>query len=321
MRPASLAVENPEHQLSREIADALKTRQKSQRALLDLRNEIVRASEINEEYGNARRDIFISILEPLGVDVIKAVDRLNEAKLAYNQKIATSLQDLLDIRRQRMGIKLSDLTFKPGRPDLSDPTFWWANTNWWSTSGHSITNLSDGVHFTGGPKIDKWNVERHENFGSIAVFELQHSRIPSSASGRWTSNPFTELFGGIVAFAPDYDLLQGHGIASCDLFLRQTVFQWGIGPEGPAPMVIGEAVSSTTLINLEDTGFSRNVAMPGHQDIPSVQFGKSDVKAVADSIWAEIEVRFDIFLKQAGALVWCDPEVLMRFFQWPLVAI
>jgi hypothetical protein len=318
-----LTIENPEHQVSHEIADALKARQKSHREMLDLPNEIVRASEINEEYGNARRDIYTSLLKPLGLDLDKAIDRLREAKLAFNDKTATSLRNLLDIKRQRYGIKVNELSYKPGRPELSDPNFWAGDWNAWGTSDSQITIVqhSDGIHFSGGPEVKKTNVDRHENFGAITTFELQHERIPSSTSGRWTSNPFVELFGGIMAFAPDFDVWSGHGIASCDLFLRQTLFQFFISPTGRAPVVFAEAVSSTTLVNLEDTGYSRNVALPGHQNIPSVQFGKSDVKAVADPIWAEIEVRFDIYMKNAGASVWCDPEVLMRFFQWPLVAI
>ncbi|OOO02956.1 MAG: hypothetical protein USCGTAYLOR_00785 [Chromatiales bacterium USCg_Taylor] len=39
------------------------------------------------------------------------------------------------------------------------------------------------------------------------------------------------------------------------------------------------------------------------------------------SIWAELEVRFDIQL-EGNALHWIDPfDLLIRGFQWPLVAI
>jgi hypothetical protein len=82
----------------------------------------------------------------------------------------------------------------------------------------------------------------------------------------------------VVVYAPDWDLLQGHGIASCELFLRQTLYQLGFGMAGPAAKIVGDAVNAWSWsISLEDTGYSRNKAMPGHQNIPSVPFGKSQI--------------------------------------------
>jgi hypothetical protein len=319
MHPSSLEIQNPEHQISPNILETLNSRYKARRELLDLQNEIGGATELNEEYANARRDIYRSALAPLNIDIGKAISGLTEAKLAFNDKVGVSTQRLIDIKHQRAGVKLSDVD-KPLKPTPTDPSFWWARTQAWSTSGHTIQSLSDGLHFTGGPKLDKWNVERHESFGAIATFALQFDRIPPAPFGRWISSPFVELFGGVVVFAPDWDPLQGNGMASCDMYLRQTLYQFGIAMEGSSNEIIrGEAVSDGSwLISLENTGYSQSKSMPGHQDIPSVSLARTDISV--DTLFADIEVRFDIHLKSAGALVWCDPEVILRTFQWPLLA-
>ncbi len=314
-RPSAIA--NPQHHLTPDIADALNARHRATREVMEFQNEIGRATEINEEYGKARLEVYRSAFEPLRIDIDKATNRLNDIREAYHAKTAESLLKLIDIKR-RFSVKLSDLVLNV--PEPQDPSFWWARTDPFDTSGHTMAFRDDGLHIWGGPKIDKWNAERHENFGAIAKFAISPDRFPVSPSGSFISLPFVELFGGIVAFAPDWDLLQGHGIASCELFLRQTLYQWAFGMEGPVAKVVGEAVSTGSwFIRLEDTGYSRTLALPGRQDIPSVSFNKS-MLAPADTLWADIEVRFDIHLKQAGALVWCDPEVLLRTFQWPLAA-
>ncbi len=40
-----------------------------------------------------------------------------------------------------------------------------------------------------------------------------------------------------------------------------------------------------------------------------------------ESLWAELEIRFDINLKAEGALAWAAPYVLFRTYQWPLVVL
>ena len=55
--------------------------------------------------------------------------------------------------------------------------------------------------------------------------------------------------------------------------------------------------------------------MPGFKLIPAVTYAQSAI--APNELWAEIEVRFDIYLNCTGALVWCDPDVLFRCpFQW-----
>jgi hypothetical protein len=54
--------------------------------------------------------------------------------------------------------------------------------------------------------------------------------------------------------------------------------------------------------------------MPGFKLLPAVTYRQNQL--LAQELWAEIEVRLDIYLNCTGALLWCDPDVLMRHFQW-----
>jgi hypothetical protein len=156
----------------------------------------------------------------------------------------------------------------------------------------------------------------HTSFGAVASFALQPGRFGASASGRFLSSPHVELFGGVVAHAPDYDIIQGNGIAECELYLRQTIYQFGLSPTGPVPVMIAEAKGHDPWrLYLKNTGYSRHADLPGFKLIPAVMYNQSQV-APTNELWAEIEVRLDIYLNCTGALVWCDPNVLMRTFQW-----
>jgi hypothetical protein len=67
-------------------------------------------------------------------------------------------------------------------------------------------------------------------------------------------------------------------------------------------------------IYLKNTGFSRHLAMPGFKAIPPVIYNQNQL--APNELWAEVEVRLDIYLNCTGALVWCDPDLLLRTFQW-----
>jgi hypothetical protein len=45
--------------------------------------------------------------------------------------------------------------------------------------------------------------------------------------------------------------------------------------------------------------------------IPEVVFDQVSF-LLNETLWAEIDVRFDIYLRIAGALVYCDPEVPLQ---------
>jgi hypothetical protein len=313
------ALENREQQLRSEEKDALADSLRTELEMLALANEVERPSELNEEAGNARRELYRSSFVDARVDTATIFSGLTGIRNEYHTRVADALQKSINIKQERvLQTKYVDWNLLHPAPD--PPEFWWASTQPFDTSGHTMGWRDDGLHIVGGPKLDTWNGERHENFGAVAVFTIAADRFPRSAppSGWWLSAPFAELFGGMVVYSPDYDLLEGHGIASVQLHLRQTLFQFDIGEHGPGRIVLGEGVSDGSwLISLEDTGYSSHQAMPGGISVPKVRFQETN-RAKQDTLFAEVEVRFDIHLKSAGALVWCDPEIILRNFQWPL---
>jgi hypothetical protein len=318
MPKQALSKSNPGQHLSSEVAQALNARHTAVLEDLNLQNEIVPTKEINQEYRAGLSEIYKVALEPTGVDLQQLADRVRDITATRNEKVATSLKRLLDLKRLRFTTKFGDLPVSIPKPVAQDPSFWWATTYYHAAPGQTTTFPDDGLHFYGGPKVNDWNGSETASFGAVAAFGISRDRFPASASGNYVSNPYIELFGGMTLFAPDWDLFQGHGIANCNLFLRQTLYQNYLG----GPKTVGEAVVTGGVwwVNLEDTGYSRTLAMPGYLNMPSVTFNQNQLDA-ADPLWSELEVRFDINLKAEGALAWCDPEVLLRTFQWPLVSL
>jgi hypothetical protein len=198
-----------------------------------------------------------------------------------------------------------------------DHTFWWAETDPF-IPGHMAANWGDdGLHFTGGPTHHDGDLF-NTNFGATAFFEIQRERLPTSSSGRFISTPHIELFGGLLGYTGDDDITTGDLWSKCWLHLRQTVLQFGLGPTGPSPIVLGNAETHDVLIFEENADRSVHVNMPGLKLMPAVAFGGVNP---ASPLFAHLEVRFDIQLEGAGTLIWCDPEVLLRTFQWPLQPI
>ena len=311
---------NPEQRLEPKVAKALAGRRAALSEFLRLQNESGISVNARNKFLKARQTSYAAAAKSIGLDFNKISSDLKEAYFEKNSSVAKTLKDRLE-RWKEYGytLKPGDLHFP--KPTPADPTFWWAET--WATVAPDMTfNFeSDGLHFTGGPTENNWNDDVHPSFGITAHFALQPDRRPESVSGLYRSSPSVEILGGVVAYAPDYDLLQGHGEASCNLVLRQKIFQWGFGETGPVQMTVAEAVSNDPWhISLEDTGYSRHAGMPGLKPLPSVTFATSNFAAPQD-LWAELEVRFDIYLKQEGALLWCDPEVILRTFQWPLETV
>jgi hypothetical protein len=162
------------------------------------------------------------------------------------------------------------------------------------------------------------NGEKRSSFGASTLFTLQSNRRPNSLTGWFTSTPHVDLIGSITAFAPDGDLLQGDGIAECKLFLKHTVFQYDFKLTGPERRILGQSQSEDPVIYLRNTGYADTSGLPGFKLFQTVGFSEAQLVGTLDLL-TELEVRLDIYLKSAGAQVFCNPEVLLRTFQWPLV--
>jgi hypothetical protein len=306
-----LVIENAAQSLSDEEVGVLATRSRAHLEMLEIGHERDLTPEMRQRSAELRWRVSRGWGET-GSDseVLKA--ELRDVAIERGDQISTILQDRIRRRAELWpGVKWSDQVVEAP----VDHSFWWARTQAHVTPGMGWAFRDDGLHFWGGPKVNDYDGEMHTSFGAVASFALQPERFPTSPSGRFLSSPHVELFGGVVAHAPDEDLIQGNGIAECRLFLRQTLFQWGLGPSGPAPVMIGEAKDNDDWrIYLKNTGYSQHAALPGFKLIPAVVYNGNQV--APSQLWAEIEVRLDIYLNCTGALVWCDPAVLLRTFQW-----
>ena len=309
-----LIIENPAHRLTPEVANALDARRVAHNEALAIAQEPTVTREIRRELSESRLRTIINFTgAPNNIETLKG--ELRDGALKRSDQISVQLSD----RIKRGSLRIADL-FKWSdqmavQPEPVDHSFWWARTDATAAPATRAEFRDDGLHFFGGPKVNDYNGSMDTSFGAVARFALQPQRFPTSPSGLVSSSPHVELCGGVVASAPEFDLIQGDGIAECRLFLRQTIFQFGFGPTGPVPLVVADArVIDDWHIRLVNLGASRHADLPGFKPLPSVTYNQNNLRP--GELHAEIEVRFDIHLNCTGALVWCDPEVLLRTFQW-----
>ncbi|ALL68566.1 hypothetical protein K788_0000403 [Paraburkholderia caribensis MBA4] len=307
------------------LADPLRSTNPEQRLSPDVTKELARAESTAAQIraltdgDNPTPDTRAKLLDIrrglIGTDKVLA-GRFKDVTLENARLIADDLKLRNDTWKNIVTRTIPPLIFPA--PKQTDSTFWWA-----STTAHAAPDMTsdfrdDGLYFFGGPKVNNYDGELHTSFGATSQFSLQPERIPDSASGWYSSAPHVELFGGVVAFAPDWDLIQGNGIAQCNLTLRQTIYQNTFGQTGPVRVVVAEAIiQDQWQIYLKNTGSSRHLDAPGSRPLPGVTFNVSNFHPW-EVLWAETEIRYEIYLNTEGALVWCEPDMIIRNFQWPL---
>jgi hypothetical protein len=306
-----LVIGNTNQRLPDDVAQALAGRRSTRLDLLKIEQEDDFSLELRQESSELRR----RVAHTMAGDGFAELDAtLRDAAMRKSAAIAEILEDRITRRKRALTAAPKwrdlDLTIRP-----TDHSFWWAETNAHVAPSTRAEFRDDGLHFWGGPKVNDYDGRMHTSLGAVAHFILQPNRFPSSPSGMFRSSPHIELFGGVVAYAPNFDLIQGEGVAECKLFLRQSVFQLTFGPTGPATKMVAEAQGHDAWhILLKNTGFSRHLNMPGFKPLTEVTYSQGQL--APNDLHAEIEFRLDIFLNCTGALVWCDPEVLFRTFQW-----
>jgi hypothetical protein len=246
------------------------------------------------------------------LDTLK--NELRDGALRRSGDISTTIQ-----RRIKKGTVSADQIFKWSdqaavQPRPIDHSFWWARTEPVVAPGMRAVFQNDGLHFVGNCQVHSYDGSLDTSFGATARFALQPERFPPTPpSGELSSKPFVELFGRIVATAPNWDLIQGDGIAECRLSLRQSLFRIVLGGN----LLVAEATKNDVLggIYLKNLGGSGFLLMPGLQEVPPVTYRPSQLPPT-DDLFAEIEVRFNIHLNCTGASVACDPQVVLRTLQW-----
>jgi hypothetical protein len=311
---------NSENKMPHQLTKALAARDKVHHELLALQNQNDLTPDQRKKLSDLRKTAFRELSEPLGISVDRLAASFNDIATFKYTNIGDHIKRRTDKLKQILQVKPGDLKFpKPASPDHS---FFFAETQPFVTADMTGQFDAKGLHFTGGPKVNDYDGVLNASFGARVRFTLEPERLPTSVIGTFISSPHVELFGGIVAFAPDWDLIQGDGIASCNLVLKQTVFQFRFGETGPVEWIVGQNTIGSDgklwNVSLKNTGSSRSLALPGFQEMPSVKFHSSDFHP-NEVLFADLDIRFDIQLKAEGALAWCDPEVLLRVFQWPLL--
>jgi hypothetical protein len=307
------SIQHPSHHVPDEVAVSIRKLREVELATLARQDEIAKLARPNEEERRLLIEDQVSTAHARGINA-DMLQRRREVNTRRFERVARALEGTVAIRQPFELVTLDD---KPTLPPPTDPTFWWAKTDWWLTEGISADSRSDGLHFMGG--IVRHNGDLHtENFGAVALFELQAERIPLSLSRRWLSTPHVELFGELIGNTGDSDIFTGDIWSKCWMHRDQQLFQMGFGAGGPVPIILGQAHESEILIFEENRGRSEHVGLRGFQWMPPVTFGNINP---AHSLWARVEVRFDIQTEGEGALFAPYPEVLLRTFQWQLTPL
>lgn len=317
--------QHPDHNVPDEILSSLGNFHDAELATMARQDRIAQLARPNEE----ERRLIADIRESAAQDGCMSSEMLQTLR-DVRSRIFRRLRDEINVSDAiRMPFDLHPWDTELSVPDHTDPTFWWARTEWWhsnrnpaepdedSSASFRADLRKDGLHFFGGVTTHDGDLYK-DVFGAVAVFELQPERIPQSSAGLWRSTPHVELFGTLLGYTGDDDIFTGDLWSKCWMHRSQQIFQWGFGQNGPVPIVLGQADEHQSLIFEENAERTVHVGLPGFQWMPPVTFGGINI---ANSLWARLEVRFDIQTEGAGSLLWLDPEVLLRTFQWPLTPL
>ena len=181
-------IEHPEHRLPAEIKEALDRRHQYQLQAAAARFKLAELIRPSDQARKDKAALLETVGRSLGIDAGKyrtpagnRFDRLTASDVFTTEPYANMFElDALDLA-----------------PRSVDHHFWWANSEWWHQDPYTAESRPDGLWFFGRMNYDGASTT-YRQFGVKARFELQAARIPPSASGRWRSDPFVELWGGML---------------------------------------------------------------------------------------------------------------------------
>lgn len=174
-----------------------------------------------------------------------------------------------------------------------------------------------GQHFVGDFCVRDWNSELHACFGMLVRFVLPGADLPEQVSGGYTSTPTLFINGQLETFCPGGDIFQGRGVASGDLILSQTIYQWGFGADGPVPSQIGQGSFNIASQHFDQEDADAGVLlppMPGSVEMPTVQIPSF----TPEDIWVTLEARIQCYLKSQAATLNTYQPIQMLIPEWPL---
>lgn len=233
---------HPKHPVPKEVAEGLLRYDERENAAAAQRFELARLARPTAEERKLKTALYESILKSAGVDVDKY---RSQSSALIKQKFDGIQRNALTSLDSSSG--LSPMDFEPAEPTSSDPSFWAADWNMFSTAPFTGEGQADGLHFRGKKTYDGGDLI-FLSFGEKTRYELQANRIPRPDRPSWRSGPHVELFGELLAWTDTQGIFDGDRWSKCWMIRKQTLYQFDIfSPSGIAARIIGEATDLSLI--------------------------------------------------------------------------
>jgi hypothetical protein len=313
-------IKHNDRQVSAELRSALEAQTEKYLSGLQARNQPLLTHDERNVLFNKQLALYKSIATPLGIDIDKFVSGLKDISAEKQEKISAA--------RQTRNMKLRDrspATHIPSRPAPFPRFFLLYDVTMFAVVDHP--HLPDdtvrfeedalGQHFVGEFVVRDWNSELHASFGMAVRFRLPAADLPEPVPGGYTSTPTLFINGQLETFCPGGDVFQGRGVASGDLILSQSIYQWGFGADGPVPISIGQGSFNVASQHFDQEDADAGVLlppMPGSVEMPTVQIPSF----IPEDIWVTLEVYIQCYLKSQAATLNTYQPIQMLIPEWPI---
>jgi hypothetical protein len=300
---------HPDHPVPDEVAKGIEEYRDARWRLDDEAFELARHARPSAEERQFNADLRDRTLAAGGLDSAQVREARSRFADAHIERLTSRASPFV------VGIgDLLDVDLHTAAPLAGDPNFWYASGRMFADPPFTAAAESDGIVFRGMKNHDSGDLIKLR-FGWTFAYELQAERVPPSATGRWRSAPHAEIFGRLIGSSQD-SLGFGDDWCKCWMVRRQTAFQFVFAPPGASNRrIIGERVDAQEIFFSEDAPFYRDWYGRGFQPMPELILTHP---FPAQSIWVDLELRFDIQLEGSAQLwIWPNQRFVMRGFQWP----
>ncbi|MFJ8667357.1 hypothetical protein [Streptomyces sp. NPDC093600] len=268
-----------------ELARRSRPTEKERQQLSSLREQAAKEAGVSEATLQELR----SVLQ--GIDSRLSPDELTRGLQPLPEGPTTISPDVGDAR----------IAVEAGR---SIGEFWWNSSNyWWDRQLRSWDGAFEKRYFGGWLVCPDGQLHTH-HFGLTALYELHENRLPYAVDGWYKSTPFADMRGTLRA-ATGNDFFSGDNWSKCWMHLKHLLYIPAFG--GVRYLGGGLKHVPVTLANLSQDGETLDVAMNRRFNFPEVWF-KSYELLPAYSIWAYVEVSFDLQLEGRGSTLMLDWE-------------
>jgi hypothetical protein len=307
---------NPRYSISEAQIQKIDELTKKRRAIDEKHRVLVKPSKQAIE---TERRLNTKLMQALDLDITEISNIINESNAEERERFIVNLTSL----PVEFWLPVISAPHHVGPapkepPPPPDNTIWWLRTDpypWPGSRGIQMEWGPDGeLHFFGKDNVGNSDDRVTFSVGATANFAMTPSRLISSTTGRWRSEPTITIDGNAYAYTGlQWWMSGGDKWSKCFLVLRQTVFQ--IPPSGYVRL--GERISRTAILNEENQNRWQTAQMPGTVEMPRVDFSLADP---ASELHAELDIRFDIEVEGLAAMVLgaCtnDSPVVLRTYQW-----